>query len=179
MKSTIQSPYKFLAVILIGLFAFACSDQSDVPDGSNISTSKIVGTWYTDSSRINLSINDTNLVDYLVERLQLTNNEAQLEFDSIVSEIKPNMVGQVSFNKDYTYNTLFNSEGGSGLWEINSDETRVTLDPGTQDESELRILSLDEYTVTIQFDEFDPVDLDDDGFSDEELKIEVTLLFKK
>lgn len=70
-------------------------------------------------------------------KIQEYYEDGQLNSDPIYTAIR------FSFKTDGTYNVVFMGQDNPGIWEFNSDETKIILDKGTPDEVTLEILKLD------------------------------------
>jgi hypothetical protein len=57
---------------------------------------------------------------------------------------------RITFKTDGTYTSAFGTGNGSGVWEFNSDQSRVILNKGTADEETMEIKKLDESTFNMK-----------------------------
>ena len=86
--------------------------------------------------------------------------------------------GNITFNKDNTYESSFDGDIETGTWTLSSDGMTMTLDPVDDDILMLDVVTLNSNTLIIALTETENEDFDGDG-TEETLTITVQISFTK
>jgi hypothetical protein len=120
----------FLLIFALG----ACQKDNSTGGSGNI-----VGKWSVTSSNVKITVNGTDIVQYLVDNLGLTQQQAETMANSYATEA---MNGTIEFKSDGTYSTTSDQGTTTGTWDLSSDKKKLTLDAGTSDEVIIDVKSL-------------------------------------
>ncbi len=163
--------------ITIGLTS---CDEDDDSSGDELSTEELlIGTWTVTSIDIQAFVGSQTLVEYLVDELGLSMEEAEAQFDLLVDSLEPDLTGSLTINADNTYESDFVGGSDTGTWTLSSDEMTLTLLEGS-DTIVITINSItsDRWDATLS-DTF-PLDLDDDpGTPDVNVTLEADVILTK
>lgn len=153
----------------------SCGDDDEDSDSSN--NASIVGEWTVESVDVDVAVGDVSLVDYFVS-LGFTEAQAAAYVTLFTSEYTT-IAGSVELFEDGTYETNFDGEDTyTGVWELSSDGSTLTMDEGTEDEMVFDVVTLTDSKLTLEANESESEDLDDDG-TDESLAIVMTMTFTR
>lgn len=166
-----------MAFALMGLTVFSSCDKDDEKTSEN----KLLGTWTVTEADLDIEVNDMPLLDYLVDYLDLSEEEAVIyaaAFESIYSDFATDGL-KITFNSNNTYTGEMPGEAPqNGTYSLSADGKTLTLDGGTEDESQVSIISLTSTTLEVKQEEEGEEDFDEDG-EDESLKIKVEMTLTK
>lgn len=159
-----------ILILFIGILGFSCSEDEDVDKNASI-----VGTWTYESLGGGVTVDDTNMYDYLVGIGYPPNIATQ--FKSGYEQLGTQFSGIViTFNADGTYDV----GSRSGQYTISDDNKVLSfLDEDPEDESdvyEVKVLTGSTLTLVVEDEEME--DFDDDNV-DEIIKISLEITFKK
>ncbi len=159
-----------ILILFIGILGFSCSEDEDVDKNASI-----VGTWTFESLGGEVTVDDTNMYDYLVGIGYPPNIATQ--FKSGYEQLGTQFSGIViTFNADGTFAVGSNT----GNYTMSEDKKTLTFeddDPGEEGDSyEVRVLT--GTTLTLVVEDEDTEDFNDDDI-DEIIKISLEITFKK
>ena len=175
-----KSLNKTLFLILMSLsLVFFNSCEKD--EGTKAS-SDLIGTWNIDNSTVSVTVGGVDLVTYLMDAMELTQEEA--EFMAGFFTDFGSMSGTVTFNDDNTYQAkMVGEEVENGTWSISSDGKTLSLkESGDSEDSadNLTIITLTPSNLVIALPaESEMVDLDDDGTDETQMDISIELRLSK
>ena len=163
--------------ITIGLTS---CDEDDDSSGDELSTEELlIGTWTVTSIDIQAFVGSQTLVEYLVNELGLSMEEAEAQFDLLVDSLEPDLTGSLTINADNTYESDFVGGSDMGTWSLSSDEMTLTLLEGSDTiVITINSISSDRWDATLS-DTFQ-LDLDDDpGTPDVNVTLEANVILTK
>jgi hypothetical protein len=151
---------KLNMLILASAIFLITSCKKDEDSGGN--NNELVGKWTVTSSSFQITIDGLDFVDYLIEMLGLTEEQAQDIASGFESE---DLSGTIEFKSDGTYEAVSDSGTETGTWELNGNT--LTMDKGTIDETNLTVSTLTSSKLVIEYNESDnSTDWDLDGTND-------------
>jgi hypothetical protein len=151
----------------------SCNNDDDDPKASN----DLIGVWTVESSSIEMIIGDKSIIEFLMEMLSITQEEAELFADIYLSDYGA-FEGTITFKDDNTYAADFGDGVDTGTWKLSSDGKTLTLDQGTDDETDVQVITLSSVKLQIEITEASMEDIDDDG-TDDEVSVKISLTLKK
>ncbi|MEQ8549464.1 MAG: DUF4923 family protein [Cyclobacteriaceae bacterium] len=159
-----------ILILFIGILGFSCSEDEDVDKNASI-----IGTWTFESLGGDVTVDGTNMYDYLVG-LGYPENVAT-QYKSGYEQLGTQFSGIViTFKADGTFTVGSNT----GKYTMSGDNKILTFedeDPGEEGDSyEVRVLTGSSLTLVVE-DE-DTEDFNDDDI-DEIIKISLEITFKK
>jgi len=134
----------------------------------------IVGLWTISESSFDATINDVDMIPYIMDAFGVTQELAETFTQEYFQEI----TGTANFKEDGNYTMATNSKTNTGTYKLNADNTKVTMDEGTADEMILDIVSLSSSKLELSFTETEVKDIDNDSFDDTIIVI-ITLVCTK
>lgn len=146
--------------MILGLTLFTLISCDKDKDG-NGGSSDLVGIWTVTSSSFEITINNVDVIDYLMAAMELTEEEAEMFVDMFFSDM--GMTGTIEFKSDGTYITKSDGETDTGTWKLSSDKKTLTMDDGTADEVNATVVSLTSSKLVVEFTESESDDWDEDG----------------
>lgn len=163
----------FKSLLLLPVFViFMASCEKDKDGGSN--ANDIVGNWTITKSEMSVTVNGIDFVQYLINELGLSQSEAEAYEELFFSEI----TGTVNIKSDGTYEANFEGEITTGTWELSSDNKKITMDKGTEDEMVMNVESLSSSKLVLSYEESETDDMNSDG-TDDTILAKVKLTFSK
>jgi len=159
---------------LVILFTACNDDEGATPDPA----ADLYGEWVSSEILVSFSIDGQGLLTYLVDELDLSQEEAEEFVDAILVELSQGFSGMLEFRTDNTYTANFGDGPETGTWTISEDKSLITLtQTGDSDPDEIDVVSLNATTLVVGFEETFEEDLDDDGTADIiDLGIELTFV---
>jgi hypothetical protein len=160
--NSLLAKYGVLLMIPCLLLLTGCNkDEED-----EITTSNIIGKWTISAVTFDIKIGEVSLIDYLIDQLGLTEEEADLYRSLIDSELDSEFEGTIEFKSNQTFNIDIGGESDTGTWELSSDNKTLILDEGTEDETiaEVKILTSTQLHLVFTTNEY--LDFDEDGTED-------------
>jgi hypothetical protein len=166
----------WLATLLLGLLLTTACNNDDEP-----TISEIVATWNFNSLEFDIQINDKPLLDFLIDDLDYTQEEAA----ALEAFLKGSIAGEfplnnstITFKSDGTYEVKENGTvQDSGTYELNAAKTILKLTSGGVTD-EVEVLELNQTRLVIKFSEVDNEDITEDGIP-EKVQVDVTVRFNK
>jgi len=165
-----------LLLTITSVVLFSCSDDDD--EGPGDISGSLIGEWSATSAELSeFTVNGQDFQAFLIS-IGVPSSEIDATEDLFEQEILSEFQFDITFNEGGTY-LLEDMEGSeTGTWELISNNTKVLLNKGTQDEVELDISELTDSKLVLTESGTDSVDIDDDG-TDEVLSIAISLTFTK
>ncbi len=160
MKNPTYYKLGWLLFLLITIGLNSCNEDDDSGDDQQSTAELLVGTWTTTNIDIEAFVGTQTLVEYLVDE-GLTMEEAETQFDLLVTSLEPELTGSLTINSDNTYESDFEGGSDTGTWTLSSDDTILTLLEGT-DTIIITINSISETTWNATISDTFLLDLDDD-----------------
>ena len=105
------------------LFGFNSCNEDDDSSGELSTEELLVGTWTSTDIEISAFVGEQTLVDYLVDVEGLSQEEAENQFDLLVSSLEPEVTGSLTLNADNTYESDFDGGSDTGTWSLSEDES--------------------------------------------------------
>jgi len=173
MKNLTYRIFVMLSLALSFSVLVSCGgdDEGDGPSGGDLT-----GTWTVASASIDATIDGTDIVEWFVDVLGLTEAEAEQFGELFTDGLDEGFVGgTLTFNSDNTYEANFDGDSESGTWSRSGDQLTIT---SGGEESVTTIKTLTSSNLTIEFDETETEDIDEDGTT-EEFRITFTLNLTK
>lgn len=163
------------AVLLMvsGMLFFVSCDADDEPDAGV----PIVGTWSYESADIIIEINGQDILDYLVEVFEMSEEDATAmkeSFEETMNEFE-GMSWKFESNKTFTATSPEGDE--TGTWSLNEDHSKLTL-VSDDETTVIDVKSLTSSKMELFFAEEFTQDMDEDG-EDEVFHLDMTLVLKK
>lgn len=168
--------YPAILAIFCGIMCVfvSCNKDDEEPRPADL----ILGKWTVSSADMDLMFDNKNLVQYLVDELGLSQNEA-IAFNNLLEDaLLEFFVGTIDFKQDHTYTINMGGETDSGTWNLSADGKTLTMDAETIDETIATIISLDSSTLKIEMSQHAEEDLDEDGTT-EQLIMKITMTLNK
>ncbi len=158
-----------LSILFVSLFAVSCGDDDDE---SPAPVSDIVGTWTIQSSDFSILINGVEFIEYFIDALQLSEEEAILFSNLIINESGIDDFSDFGeiifrFEEDGSYTIVDPVDGDeNGTYSLNNDETEITF--VSEGESYIaEVGTLTSNRMRLIFHEADSSeDIDEDGMVD-------------
>lgn len=169
MKSNFKNTMLILSGLVILSFT-ACEKDSD----SDPKVDEIVGEWTITSSSYTATINDVDMIQYFMDAFEVSQEIAE----SITDEFYEDITGTANFKADGTYIMTSNGSTDNGSYKMNADNTKITMDEGTDYEMVMNVSTLTSSKLELSYTETDMEDMDEDGTMDI-LKMTITLIFSK
>ena len=166
------------AFTLIGLSTFSACNNDD--EKENAANAALVGTWEESATTLEYTINDQSLLDYLVDELEMSEEEAEA-YATLLEDIYGELLMSeltVTFNSNNTYSSTVDGETGTGTYTLSADKKTITLDAGTQDESLMSVKSLTATQMVVAQELGFQDDLNEDG-TDEDILVSVEMTLNK
>lgn len=175
MNKTAKVIYQMslIGLILITCTLTSCNKDDEDPQAS----SQLVGEWTVESSSIDMLIGDKTITEFIMEMLAISEEEAEL-FAVQYLEGYGDLTGTITFKDDNTYEADLGDGVDTGTWNLSSDGKILTLDPGTDDEATVKVITLTSVKLEIEISESSMEDFDDDGI-DDEVSVNIMLTLKK
>jgi len=167
-----------LLLTIISVALFSCSDDND--EGPVGVSGSLIGEWSASSAQVDeLTINGQDFSTFLsglglpTEFVELF--EEEFAGDDLIDEF----VFDITFNEGGTY-LLEDTDGSeTGTWELISNNSKILLDKGTEDEFEMDIVELTDVRLETSISEVDnSEDIDEDGTNDE-ISLSISLIFTR
>jgi|GEM_PF-1951048 len=156
--NNIQLLKKSVLLLLIPIFILASCKKDDDSDGKN---KELIGKWTITSSESEITINGTDIVEFFMTELELSQSDAEM----YAALFDYDMSGTIEFKSDGTYETITDGDTDNGTWELNGDI--LTLDKGTGDEVDADVITLTSSQLVFEISETDSSgDIDEDGTND-------------
>jgi hypothetical protein len=121
----------------------------------------LVGTWTTTEIDIISYVGSQTLMNYLVDVVGLTPEEAEAKVEMFENNLVPEVTGSLTIYPDNTYESAFAGGSDSGTWNLSADEMTLTLFEGP-DTIVITINSISESLWYATLSEDYLIDLDDD-----------------
>ena len=109
--------------------------------------------------------------------LAISEEEAEL-FAVQYLEGYGDLTGTITFMDDKTYEADLGDGVDTGTWNLSSDGKILTLDPGTDDEATVKVITLSSVKLEIEISDSSMEDFDGDGI-DDEVSVNIMLTLKK
>ena len=141
-----------------------CDDRDPevgICPGGGETSALLIGTWTSSEIEIVNSVGPQSLTDYLVAAEGFTPTEAEAFNDALIASLEPEVIGSLTLNADNTYASDFIGGSDTGTWELNADETVLTLFEGP-DTIVVTINSISETSWDASLGDDFPVDVDED-----------------
>jgi hypothetical protein len=171
MKAKFSIIRSTLFIILTGLLMVSCDKDEDPED-------ELVGTWTSETSTFSAMVNDVTMAQYFTDVLGLTASDAQIYANLFSATLQQNFTGTITFMADKTYTSSFGGRTESGTWNMSADGQTLTIDPTSDEPSELEIVKLTSDELELHWTEITSEDLDEDDI-DETITIDITLRFSR
>lgn len=154
MTKTIIKNFLLVLTAILSLTIISCSKDDD--PGAGIDPDALVGTWTTGSVSVqSITIDGEPFSDFLdaFRELLIGFGATQAEADEAIAELEAELEegstegfpSAITFNSNGTYEVTVEGEGSdTGTWEFTKNETAILIDKGTDDETEIQIVSLTE-----------------------------------
>ena|SRR5690554_1712738 len=158
--------FKFNFNFFIALFAtlsllVACGDDEETPD-----LPPIVGTWNYASHDYSWEINGQNFISFLVENMELTEQEARFYQTLIEAQVADELGFEgtsIIFNKDGSFSAREDGvEVESGTYSLKNDDSLLVM-TSSEGVQEFDVMELSRNKMVISFSELEQEDLTGDG----------------
>lgn len=194
MKTNFQS-LAFYLLISAGIL-FSCEDGTNIDEPKPITTTvvdstetststdehpSLVGTWTYDSVFIAITIDGQDLMSYLMDNYEITEEEAaemQKDFEeeyAYEEYLYAAMNSSIEFNEDGSFMVKYPGGEESGSWTKNENDLIITYDGESQAVS---VLELTMGNIVLGLDELVSEDVNGDE-NDETISITVRLILAK
>lgn len=146
---------------------------------TNEAINNLMGTWTFNNSDVNLSVDGVDLVTYMVDNFEYSQQEAETLVAYFKLAIGADNQGTINFKDDNTYQ-LNNSDGEeNGSWSMDSEGTILTLNFAGETDN-LNIITLNSSSLVLNIPtESEEVDLDDDGDVETTVDVDIELNLSK
>lgn len=156
-------------ILLIAVLSFVLSNCTK--DKENY----LIGTWTIAEYSVDVTVNGTDIIEYLMQEMGLSQDQAELYASFYTAAA---MSGTIEFHDDGTFVANTNGDIYNGVWELSSDNTRLTFDAGTDNEQVMDVESLKRKEMILSFTETDSFDMDGDDINDN-LVVDAQLTLEK
>ena len=173
MKKLLKLNGLFLTAGLIALMLVSCEKDSSTGGATE---DELIGKWTIASSSVDMTIDGVSVVDFLVEALGITEEQAK-QFEQIYTD-ELSMSGTIEFMADYTYEANFDGDVTTGTWKLTSGGKEMIMDEGTEDETTVKIVSANATKMVVRISDSDTEDIDEDG-TDENLVYTIEMVLTK
>ena len=175
MKSMYKS---FSSLLAISLFTFIVSCKED--DEVVVATeAELIGTWTTQSSQVDATINGKDMIDFLIDAFEMTEQEAQIAKEAFEADNEMDSGTTIELKSNHTYTAKATGEDpDDGTWKLSTDGKKLLIDEGTDDEMEFEIKSISGSNLSLFTERSEKDDLDQDG-TDDTIAVKLTLNLKK
>ncbi|MFQ3214271.1 MAG: hypothetical protein ACJAT1_000987 [Marivirga sp.] len=114
----------------------------------------IVGIWGITQFDVEISIGGISLADFLVDSLDFSSPEVAIAEALIQSEVKSLFENEaITFKNDQTYEVLVDSNLQIGTWDLNADQTVLTISPIEGQQIALEVTSLSDEVLRFLLNE--------------------------
>jgi hypothetical protein len=176
MKSMNRIFYSLLTLFALAGF-MGCSEDDDV---KTIATeADLVGTWTMQSSEVDFTVNGQDIIDYMIEVLELSEEEASIQKEAFEEAMETESDMTIELKSNHTYIEKETGEDPvEGKWKLSSDGKKLLIDEGTVDEIEFEFKSITSNSVSLFNERSDKIDFDGDQVK-ETVVAKMTLNLKK
>jgi hypothetical protein len=164
--------YLLLMSITITLFTSCGSDDGDEIAESN----NLIGAWGISGVEIEITINDTDFVQWMIDNLALSDDDATVIQALFQEGFEEDFTGTMTFNEDGSYSSDFDGEVETGTWTLNG--STLTLMQAGEDNVTATVVSLTGSALVIEISQTEQEDFDDDG-TKETLRITIRMSLSK
>ena len=169
MKKSLTAEKLIMYFGLLFAFLAGCNDDDDdVRDAE----SRLIGVWTVTDSDFDASVDGQPVITYFMNEGGLSAEDATIAIALFETLIKTSLTGTVEFQDDHTFIANFGDDPEEGTWELSSDGANLILDPGGPDEIIMKVNTLTENMLDIDFTQITFEDLDDDPDTPD---VEITL----
>jgi len=182
MKNSLLK-FSLVLTISIALISFSSCKKDDQDNNNNnntsINSSNLTGTWTMSSSEVDMKAGGMNIIDYMVNTLGYSQQQAQTINDFMMTSFKNSFTGTVTFNSDNTYFVDTPEDDENGTWALSGDGKTLTLthDEGTDN---LSVVSYNSNTLVLDLPtETEMVDFDGDDIEETNVTMDVRLTLTK
>ncbi len=166
----------FLIIGFVSILIIGCNKD----ENENQAEIDLIGMWTTTASSLDLRINDTPILQWYEEELDLSGSEVEDFVEGLIEAFTKELSGSIEYFPDYTYLSNFGSlPTGTGSWELsNNNQTLTITNNGNYESTVMDVVILNSTTLIVSFERNDSEDLDHDG-TDEDLSLKIELTFEK
>ena len=166
----------FTTVILVLVFSLSFSLVSSCTKISEnvYAANALVGVWRLAGTTIEITVEEVDVIEYLMITFGYTEDEAQEIKDDIVDGIFDNYINSITFYGDKTFQaTMSDYAKESGTWSMSADGKTLKLF-FKEEEVSLTILEQTSSALKLRFPtKFEDVDIDEDGVNETTLEINI------
>jgi uncharacterized lipoprotein NlpE involved in copper resistance len=123
-----------LLMLLSLLFITALLSCNNDEDNMDLSTADLlIGTWITTDVDVTTSIGGQSVADYLVNVVGMSSSDAAVQESLLAAFLVSELTVTLTFNEDFTYESMFSGGMDSGTWSLSADERTLTLIEGGEE----------------------------------------------
>jgi len=159
--------------VLMFSLALVILTQCGGDDEGDTNENDLIGTWTVSAVTFESDIGGQTITQFFMDA-GLDEATAQ----ALADAFEEGFDGNITFNKDNTYESSFDGDIETGTWTLSSDGMTMTLDPVDDDILMLDVVTLNSNTLIIALTETENEDFDGDG-TEETLTITVQISFDK
>jgi len=176
MKNLLQKLSILFFISSLILISPACSKDDDEDEKAS---NDLHGSWTINETVLDLSVDGVDLVDYLVNEMNYTEQEAQFMVDFYSNAIQAGNQGNITFNDDNTYKYVNNGDEENGTWSISNDGNTLTMVYENETDN-LTILSLTSSSLKLKLPtETEQVDIDGDDVEETTIDMDMEIHLTK
>ena len=165
---------KILVYALLILVAGACSKDEEPLSQTY---QNLIGEWAPSSLSVTAQIDGKSFVQFLIDDLGFTEEEAQAAAQEFVDFIGGSVSGTIEFKNDGTYAAVLGGDSDAGTWSLtNSDQIIMLTENGSTESTELGIKTISQTLLVVEYDETAFVEFDG---SEMEVVMEIELTLDK
>ena len=140
--------FQIILVLLITLpFLNACKEDDN---NEKVEKPSILGTWGITQFNFDISVSDISLADYLVDSLNFSSQEVTIAEALIRSEMNTLFENEtITFIDDQTYEVFIDSNLETGSWNLNEEQTSLTISPMGDVQIAVAVTSLSDEVLQI------------------------------
>ncbi len=162
-----------LLIVSVMLVFISCDESDDEPTNAEL----IAGVWEYDTSSVSIKINDVDIIEYLIDLLELTEEEAEEFAELYGAGFDVFATGTWTLNADGTFEVEIDDETSTGTWSLSADGKTLSITEDGVTET-IEVKTLTENKLEFYMDESLEEDFDEDG-TDDTIDIEVSLTLKR
>ena len=150
--------YSILLLSILVVYLSSCSKEDEI----SVTYKQICSEWEVTDIQFSLSIGGQDFVDFLINMYGMTEEEAQIVLEANETAYRESWTGTMHFKQDGTYEFNVGGEYYSNNWYLSDDEKTIhVFYHGYY--VDFRIVSVDDNTMYLRFDQIYYVDVNSDG----------------
>lgn len=172
MNKILSSLFAVCAFIIL----MSCSEDEEAAIATE---ADLAGTWTMQSSEIDFKINGKDIVDYMIETFEMSEEEAKAQKEAFEGETEMESGTTIELKSNHTYiSKSAGDDPDNGTWKLINDGKKLLIDEGTDDEMEFEIKSISGSNLSLFTQRSEKEDFDQDG-TDDTIEVQMTINLKK